>query len=390
MRYLSREYALYISTCFFRFLYTDEIQITDSNLDDILRLADKYDIPLLLERCSAYMIDNIEYETVCQILCTANLFKLKEVIKKALEMICIQAQHHCLRLDGFLNLDLEELKLIASSEMLTCSEVELLDALLRWGEGKCKDEGKETTDEEKRSCLGDVFYQIRFPIMEASALKRVSTRHGGLLTEAEFTAVAHDKLYGDHFSTRQQSQFPSLPRKGWTPSRVIFRHGNQRLRKVRPTDRSMKMEFSLSRDLWLCGIVLYGPTTPSDFYMVTRLIYNEGTEPYSFQKMMEFKDGKDYTCDVFFDKPIHIQVEKKYTVEIEIFVSREVQFYRILEDKSHGFGHQEKEDPDVENVQHSSDIVGNRYGSHSDIYFGMNNNIRISKHCDQIAGLLLI
>ena len=63
----------------FRFMYTDEANLSGSNVLQVLYLANKYIVPSLGERCTAYLRDNLKASNVFYILPHAQKFEDKDL-----------------------------------------------------------------------------------------------------------------------------------------------------------------------------------------------------------------------------------------------------------------------------------------------------------------------
>ena len=368
------------------------------------------------------MMENVEYETACYFLSTANRFNLQKVVQRAIEIICMDYRQIFFRSEDFLGLNLSDLKLIASSEILSCTEKELLDGMLRWAEKQCKDQEKEATNANKKACLGDVFYDIRFPIMASKDLIRLMSDQS-LLTETDLSDISRENRNSSldeqsnlsswylkdvppqwsfvHSGEKQSSArgrpstFSSLPRRGSAPKRFIIHQGNAVLKNVDPTDGNMKMVFNAAHNVWLYGLTVYGPTLQSEFIVQMRLTQGKEGKPHIFHKNVESEGGTSYTCDVYFDKPMHIEREEEYTLHMKIFISKEVSFYRFLEldsTRSYGIPKALQLSADAEFVQHHQNSIGGSMSSHGHgpLRVGPGfKQINIITQCDQIAGLLL-
>lgn len=57
-----------------RYVYTDEADITEDNLESVLRLSDKYVLHGLFEECVEWAKKNVNASNVCQFLPVAVLF----------------------------------------------------------------------------------------------------------------------------------------------------------------------------------------------------------------------------------------------------------------------------------------------------------------------------
>ena len=61
----------------FRYLYSDNVNLTGSNVMSVLNLAKKYMVPSLADKCTEYLLDNLEPSNVFAILTHAQRFEEK-------------------------------------------------------------------------------------------------------------------------------------------------------------------------------------------------------------------------------------------------------------------------------------------------------------------------
>ena len=138
---------------FLRFLYCDEPELTPDNVFGVLYLAQKYIVPLLADKCWAFIDKN-----TCA----------------------------CLKSDNAVSsLNQEMLACLAKRDTLqTKKELELFEAMKHWAEKRCTAEGLEPSGQSMRRALANVEELVRWPTisMQDFALHVEPT---GILTDKE-------------------------------------------------------------------------------------------------------------------------------------------------------------------------------------------------------------
>ncbi len=71
----------------FRYMYSDEVQLSGSNVMGVLYLAKKYMVPSLADKCSEYLQDNLDSSNVFNILPHAQKYEEKNLVDKCWEVI---------------------------------------------------------------------------------------------------------------------------------------------------------------------------------------------------------------------------------------------------------------------------------------------------------------
>ena len=149
-----------------RYLYSDEVNLTGSNVMKVLYLAKKYMIPSLVDKCSRYLRNNLDASNVFNIMPMAQKYEEKELTDRCWEVIDNQSQT-AMKSDGFATIEHSLLEAVVSRDSLTINEIELFKAVDLWATKKCGNQGLKANGEEKRRILGDkVVKAIRFPVMK--------------------------------------------------------------------------------------------------------------------------------------------------------------------------------------------------------------------------------
>ena len=150
---------------FLRYLYSDEANLTGSNVMQVLYLANKYMVPSLAEKCSEYLRKNLSAANVFSILPHAQKFEDKDLEDLCWEVIEDKTEE-AVTSDDFVTLERSLIESVVKRERLTVKEVDLFKAVDRWATRESERQGKTADGESKRRIIGeDIVKAIRFPVM---------------------------------------------------------------------------------------------------------------------------------------------------------------------------------------------------------------------------------
>ena len=149
----------------FRYLYSDEVNLSGSNVMGVLYLAKKYMVPSLADKCRDYLQGKLDPSNVFLVLTIAQKYEEKSLIDRCWKVVDIETEAS-LKSDGFEIIEKSLLEEVVSRESMGIREVELFKACNRWAIEKCRKKGYATDGERKRRILGEqVIKAIRFPAM---------------------------------------------------------------------------------------------------------------------------------------------------------------------------------------------------------------------------------
>ena len=150
----------------FRFMYSNNVNLSGSNVMQVLYLANKYTIPLLGEKCTEYLRDNLKASNVFCILPHAQKFEDKDLEDRCWEVIDEQTEE-AVTSDEFVSVERSVVESVVKREALNVTEVELFKAVDRWATKECERQGMTSDGRTKRQILGgDSVNGIQFPLME--------------------------------------------------------------------------------------------------------------------------------------------------------------------------------------------------------------------------------
>ncbi|KAH7721795.1 BTB/POZ domain-containing protein 6 [Aphelenchoides avenae] len=114
-----------------RYVYTDEADITEDNLESVLRLSDKYVLHGLFEECVEWAKKNVNASNVCQFLPVAVLFS---ELGQLCWQIVLDHGDDALNSDAFLSLPRELLAKMVGSDKLLADEKTVFLRTVTWAE----------------------------------------------------------------------------------------------------------------------------------------------------------------------------------------------------------------------------------------------------------------
>ena len=149
----------------FRFIYSDEVELTGGNVMHVLYLAKKYLVPSLAEKCAEFLRKNVNASNVFSILSHAQKFEDKDLENRCWEVVEVQTEE-ALASDDFVVTERSVVESVVKREKLNVKEVELFKAVNRWAEKKIENQGISLNGNAKRGIIREeILKEIRFPLM---------------------------------------------------------------------------------------------------------------------------------------------------------------------------------------------------------------------------------
>ena len=150
----------------FRFIYSDEANLTPDNVMQLMYLAKKYMLPSLADKCASYLKENLGASNVFNVLPDAQKYEEKDLLDHCWNVIEKETEE-ALKSDGFMTIERSVLEEMVEKDSLNIKEVELFKAVDRWAGKECEKQGLVAEGSVKRRILGETIVKgIRFPLME--------------------------------------------------------------------------------------------------------------------------------------------------------------------------------------------------------------------------------
>ena len=146
----------------FRFLYSDKVNLSGSNVMQVLYLAKKYMVPSLADRCTEYLQEHLEASNVFPVLPQAQKFEDKDLEERCWEVIEAQTENAPTS-EEFVTLKRFVVKSVVKRERLSVKEVDLFKAVNCWATKEVERQGLNPDVVVKRKILGEeIVKAIRF------------------------------------------------------------------------------------------------------------------------------------------------------------------------------------------------------------------------------------
>ena len=299
----------------FRYIYSDEVNLSGSNVMGVLYLAKKYMVPSLAGKCTEYLQSNLDPSNVFNILPTAEKYEEKELVDRCWNVIDRQTEA-VLKSDGFVTIERSLLEAVVSRDLLRVKEVDLFQAVNSWATKRCQKRGLSADGERKRKILGErIIKSIRFPVMQHEEFANV-------VIDAKILTLDEISTFFKFFSSTLTYPvgFPETRRSG-----AIQRCG--RFESVVPstwkyTGKKDRIDITVNKDIILHGFCLCSCDGEDNDYNVTLEIKNASnilclaSKSGTFSsKRLQYKLNYYHGFEVLFDSPVNLKKNAKYHIE---------------------------------------------------------------------------
>lgn len=311
----------YLQKCIFtfdRYMYCEEITINEDNVTHILYAARKYGLSKVTLECRSFLEKNISPDNVCIIAENAHIFDEDELFNTCLDYI-VKHAFECIKSESFTQLCRSCVKKIIERDDLPLDEDHILECMSNWAKKECNHRGVESTEENQRVALGDLFYLIRFPVMDLTFFADNVAKTSNLLTEKEkidlytYMAGTKKKLSDSKFVTKHRKPFHiTCIRLG-----TVEKANNENFRWR--TGEIEKLDFRVSKKIEIQGIIVYGGRLEKSNYKVSAWLRRHDTDEViadCHTKLSTTPDGVTY--QVFFRKPATVQANKRYCIHLQM------------------------------------------------------------------------
>ena len=247
----------------FRYMYSDEVNLSGSNVMGVLYLAKKYMVPSLADKCTEYLQKNLDPSNVFSILPSAQKYEEKNLVDRCWKVIDKYTEE-AVKSDGFATIERSLLEAVVVRDTLSVKEANLFKAVNLWATNECERQGLTTDGEIKRRILGESIVKgIRFPVMKQDEFANVVI-DSKILTPEEVTAFS--KYYNSALNS--PLEFSESVRSGFHDDKIYrcgrFRYviENAWLYSGRKPEC---IDFTVDKDIMLHGVCLFGREN-TDFY----------------------------------------------------------------------------------------------------------------------------
>ena len=296
----------------FRYVYSDDVKLSGSNVMQVLYLAKKYMVPSLADKCTEYLREHLEASNVFSILPQAQKFEDKDLENRCWGVIEKHTQK-ALMSDEFLTLERSVVESVVKRDVLKVKEVDLFKAVDRWATKELERQGQTPIRKLKRKILGEEIVKgIRFSLISMKEFASV-VLDCHILTEIEICDMI--KYYND-VDLKSPLAFVHSPR---TLHRC-YRFG-EFLEEGICSDYQVvndAIKLTVNKPVRLHGVQHYG-NEPGTEYTVSLEVKDAITGSSLAQQSGSYFSVEDethafYGFDVKFDNPVCLETDRTYEI----------------------------------------------------------------------------
>ncbi|XP_055350799.1 BTB/POZ domain-containing protein 2-like [Paramacrobiotus metropolitanus] len=181
-----------------------------------MKCADKYDLPLLVDRCFNLILDDLSAkvgDTNRYLLHLENALKWAVGIGNAVETCLHFVDVHSeevFKSELFMELQPKTLQMVLERDTLFADESIIYMAVNRWAAAACTRNKMDPTPQNRRQVLGDILFLIRFPLMTVTQLVDGPLKDT-LLLPSDFMDICRHKEYLMNHPLRFSTEPRRLP-----------------------------------------------------------------------------------------------------------------------------------------------------------------------------------
>ena len=298
----------------FRYMYSDEVILSGSNVMGVLYLAKKYMVPSLVDKCTKYLQDNLDPSNVFSILPSAQKYEEKNLVDQCWKVIDKQTDE-AVKSEAFITIERSLLEEVVERDTLHISEVDLFKEVMQWATKESEKQGLVADGQVKRRILGEKIVKgRRFPVMTHKEFASV-VLDSKILTLDEVSDIVKS------LSSVKGAQvgFPVSKRAVGSGLVRCFRFGS-----VEPgwNNSECGITFSANKDILLHGVCLFGSegnnySVNLSIAQLTPLYITVASTKGTFPSLCH-KSKKFWGFHVLLETPVSLIKGNKYYIEASI------------------------------------------------------------------------
>lgn len=189
-----------------RYFYSGEVTLEKENVYPIINIADKFKVEDLKSSCFTFLVKTLDTNSCITMIMTAKTggfnFDSKDLVSKCISFIEKNTQD-ILDSNGFLTFDKDVVISILQSDNISCDEIDLYNAAIKWGKNQCKDRKKFS---DLKEVLSGVMDNIRYPLIDARDLISI-VKHDGFMPRELYIWALEYNASPDSFKYEELPQF---------------------------------------------------------------------------------------------------------------------------------------------------------------------------------------
>ena len=306
----------------FRYMYSDEVNLSGSNVMGVLYLAKKYMVPSLVDECMEYLEDNADPSNVFSVLPFGEKYEEQRLVSRCWEVIDKQTEE-LVKSDGFATIERSLLEDIVARDSLTIEEIELFKAVDLWATKECERQGSVVDGALKRRVLGETLVKaLRFPTMKMEDFASI-VLDSKILTPDEVVTII--KCLSS--VSRSPVDFPEMKRSGFKGKiQRCCRFTSFIINPMFYSSTSSKyvLNFSVDKNISLQGVRFFGGDV-LDIFSIDLVVEDTKKEQTIMTMTGQFVvdvlqsyAGTYDGCEVLFDRSAFLRKDNKYCIKAEV------------------------------------------------------------------------
>lgn len=305
---------------FLQLFYLGKMTLSMEKMDDVVRLADKYDVIDHLQSCAALLRNKLTLDNVCwgyQL----SVILGNEDLKKFCEKVISGCPLEIFQSHTFQRCSQDVLRHILQMDSMACDEIEIFDACMEWAKFACKQNGLNDKEAANiKNQLGDCFELIRFGAIKTDQLVSHAKPYQGLFTPDE----CKELLFMTHKFIREPRSKPVFQWKN--DQQLICTLDNTMSDSYQWVQNETFAYFSINYPVLLGVIYLHrlqvqngGPSYPNNINLEIKITeYSDQSFETSVLKKRMFTKSMNYAVarhsKIEIVPPIFINPKKMYEI----------------------------------------------------------------------------
>lgn len=244
---------------FLQMFYMDNCSFKESNIAEVLRLIDKYDVPKCIGMIETFLMQTLQKDNVFLYFELTLSFGLSQHLLDKCEQIFCDSTEVIFQSPNFLSLNKIAVIKMLDLDELKCDEMAIFDAAISWAKRSLHTRGLDPSNDNIRDELQDMIHCIRFPIMSTPRFLTILERYPNLLDAPiyldilSFIASKRMLTNAKHFKTKHRFLTKSFYEfnHGTEVTDFSFAHTIQLLPRssgnLSPYSATSKMGFTLNK-----------------------------------------------------------------------------------------------------------------------------------------------
>ena len=297
---------------FLQYLYNDELELTTACLQDVIRLATKYSVSSLIEKCKNFAGKILSASNVFTVLKCAEILKDRNLQERCWGIVDVQTIK-VMKSDGFLEVSQDLMMRLLQRDSLRVREIELFKAFCKWTVFQDEKQNQNFQNDKGQQLHWELVNQIRFPLMSQKEFAEHVPQTKLLVKEDIINMFSYFCSASD-----VAVRFSRKPRAGTLTRCRLFPESRKWFMYSGSCPEYLTL--SVNSPVILCGVRMFG--SESGKYSVSFDIYAQNKP----DEILRTKTGihepeselqNDYFgFDVFLDKPLMLKTGTPYTLKV--------------------------------------------------------------------------